>query len=87
MTNPDLDAKLTELLNEATITARKITMQLFVEKLMIALAKEGYRLNDLSEALAEYARRRDDWRTVVHHLEAAAAEVVRVKNNLIQGKD
>lgn len=49
---------------------------------MLALAKENYRLNDLSEALAEYARGRDDWTTVVHHLEAAAAEVVRVRDNI-----
>lgn len=78
----DLSARLTELLTEATVTARRITMQLFVQELMLALAKENYRLNDLSEALAEYAKRRDDWGTVVHHLQAAAAEVVRVKNNL-----
>lgn len=78
----DLNARLTELLNEATVTARKITMQLFVQELMLALAKENYRLNDLSEALAEYARRREDWKSVVHHLEQAAAEVVRAKTNL-----
>ena len=85
MSNPNLNAKLTQLLNEATVTARKITMQLFVRELMTALAKENYRLNDLSEALAEYAKRRDDWATVVHHLEAAAQEVVRVRTNLTQG--
>lgn len=78
----DLNTKLTELLTDATVTARRITIQLFVNELMAALAKENYRLNDLSEALAEYARRRDDWATVVHHLEAAAKEVVRAKNNL-----
>lgn len=82
MANSDLNAKLTELLNEATITARKITIRLFVRELMVALAKEGYRLNDLSEALAEYAKGRDDWGTVVHHLESAAAEVVRARTNL-----
>lgn len=82
MTNPDLNVKLTELLSEATVTARKITIQLFVQELMVALAKQNYRLNDLSEALAEYAKRRDDWKTVVYHLESAAQEVVRVRTNL-----
>ena len=82
----NLEIKLGKLLAEATVTARQITMQLFVQKLMVALGKQNYRLNDLLEALAEYARRREDWSNVVYHLEAARDEVVRAKTK-ITGQD
>ncbi len=82
----NLEIKLAQLLAEATVTARNLTMQLFVQKLMVALAKENYRLNDLLESLAEYAKRREDWSNVVHHLEAARDEVVRAKTK-ITGQD
>lgn len=84
MDTSDLSTRLAQLL---TTTTRENAIQLFTQELMIALAKEDYRLDDLAKALAEYAKGRDDWQTVVYHLERAAAEVVRTRNNITQGRE
>lgn len=83
MTTP---THLEEYLQEAMAGLRDEAMNLFVKKLMIALAKENYRLDDLLQGLATYAEGRSDWANVVKHLEDAAEEVVRVKKELIGGK-
>jgi hypothetical protein len=65
---------------------RDEAMALFVKELVVALAKENYRFDDLLQGLASYADERADWVQVVKHLEDAAEEVVRVRKDLTGGK-
>lgn len=75
-----------EGLETAMTAARQEMLRLFVEELMITLAKQDFRLNDLLEALVEYSERRADWSKVTEHLVAAANAVVEAKEDLIGKK-
>ena len=83
MTTPSL---LRDSLEEAMAGLRDEAMALFVKELMVALAKENYRFDDLLQGLASYADERPDWVQVVKLLEDAAEEVVRVRKELTGGK-
>ncbi len=83
MTTPNL---LRDSLEEAMAGLRDEAMALFVKELMVALATENYRFDDLLQGLASYADERADWVQVVKLLEDAAEEVVRVRKELTGGK-
>ena len=83
MSTPSL---LRDSLEEAMAGLRDEAMALFVKELVVALAKENYRFDDLLQGLASYADERADWVQVVKHLEDAAEEVVRVRKDLTGGK-
>ena len=71
-----------EGLETAMTAARTEMLWLIVKELMVVLAKQDFRLNDLLEALAEYSERRADWSEVTEHLVAAANAVVEAKEQL-----
>jgi hypothetical protein len=71
-----------ESLEAAMLAARTEMLRLFVQELMIVLAKKDFRLNDLLEALAEYSERRADWSRVTEHLVAASGAVVEARREL-----
>jgi hypothetical protein len=71
-----------ENLQTAMTAARTEMLRVFVQELMIVLAKQDFRLDDLLEALAEYAERRADWSKVTEYLVAAANAVVEAKEQL-----
>ena len=75
-----------ENLETAMTSARMEMLRLFVEELMIVLAKQDFRLNDLLEALVDYSEKRKDWTKVTEHLVAAANAVVEAKQQLIGNK-
>lgn len=53
-----------------------------IEKIIITLIQQGYSFDQILFGVAEYAARRNDWRTVVSLLDAAADEVVKVSRNI-----
>jgi hypothetical protein len=53
-----------------------------IEKVIIALAQQGYSFDQVLSGAAEYAARRHDWKEVVAKLDAAADEVVRASRNI-----
>ncbi len=67
------------------ISARQEMLRLFVQELMIVLAKQDFRFNDLLDALSDYSENRKDWSKVTEHLVAAANAVVQAKQ-LLTGK-
>ena len=68
---------------EAAMTAARMEMlRLVVEQLMIVLAKQNFRLNDLLDALTEYSERRADWSRVTEHLVAASNAVSDARREL-----
>jgi hypothetical protein len=72
---------------ETAMTAARIEMLcVFVQEMMIVLAKQDFRLNDLLEALAEYSEKRKDWARVTEHLVAASHAVLEAKEQLIGKK-
>ncbi len=75
-----------EGLESALMSARMEMLRVFVQELMIVLAKQDFRLDDLLEALAEYSERRADWSKVTQHLVAAANEVREAKEQLTGSK-
>lgn len=75
-----------ENLETAMTSARMEMLRLFVEELMIVLAKQDFRLNDLLQALVGYSEKRKDWAKVTEHLVAAANAVVEAKQQLIGKK-
>jgi hypothetical protein len=79
----DLDTdRIGQQLQDVVRFARQETLRIFVEQLMIALAKENYRLDDLLEALVHYSQRRADWSKASEHLSAAAQEVRGAKRKI-----
>lgn len=71
-----------ENLETAMTAARQEMLRLLVEELMIVLAKQDFRLNDLLEALTGYAEKRKDWSKVTEHLVAAANAVTEARRQL-----
>lgn len=71
-----------ENLETAMMAARQEMLRLFVEELMIVLAKQDFRLNDLLDALTDYSQKRKDWSKVTEHLVAAANAVTEAKRQL-----
>ena len=69
-------------LEGAMTAARMETLRVFVEQLMLVLAKQDFRLNDLLEALVEYSERRADWSKVTEHLVAASNAVVEAREQV-----
>jgi hypothetical protein len=82
MTDFDSGDRIRQQLEFAVKLARRETLQAFVRELMIALAKENYRLDDLLDALTVYSQGRGDWSKVFEHLIAAAKEVREAKKKL-----
>lgn len=74
--------RVRQQLESAVKTARQESLQMFVKELMIALAKQNYRLDDLLDALAVYSQGRSDWSKVTEHLIAAEREVREAKKRL-----
>ena len=71
-----------ENLQTAMVAARMELLRVFVEQLMIVLAKQNYRLDDLLNALTEYTEIRKDWSRVAEHLVAASNAVSDAKREL-----
>lgn len=82
MTDSQYIDDLKEHLQCSMVSLRQEALRLFVGELMVALAKQDYRLNDLLEALALYSEGRKDWAKVTALLDQAAQEVVEVKRHL-----
>jgi hypothetical protein len=79
----DLDTdRIGQQLQAVVRFARQESLRIFVHQLMIALAKENYRLDDLLEALVHYSGRRADWSKVSEHLSAAVQEVRGAKKKI-----
>lgn len=75
--------RVREQLEVAVRVVRQETLEIFVRELMIALAKENYRLDDLLDGLTLYSQRRSDWSEVTKCLAAAAVGVRAAKRKLI----
>jgi hypothetical protein len=71
-----------EGLETAMTAARMEMLRLFVRELMVVLAKQDFRLNDLLEGLVEYSENRKDWSRVTEHLVLAANAVVEARREL-----
>jgi hypothetical protein len=71
-----------ENLETAMTAARTEMLRLFTEELMVVLAKQNFRLDDLLQALAEYSERRADWSKVTEYLVLASNAVVEAKEQL-----
>lgn len=78
----DYGDRVRQGLESAVRLARQETLETFVRELMIALAKENYRLDDLLDALTVYSQNRKDWSKVTEHLVIAAQEVRQAKKKL-----
>lgn len=74
--------RVREQLESAVRVVRQETLEIFVRELMIALAKENYRLDDLLDVLGLYSQNRKDWSKVTEHLATAAQEVRQAKRKL-----
>lgn len=81
----DFSDSIGQQLQSAVRAARQECLQAFVRELMVALAKENYRLDDLLDALTVYSQGRSDWSKVTEHL-IAAAEGVRGAKRRLTGK-
>jgi hypothetical protein len=83
----DLDTEgIREGLETAVTAARMEMLRVLVGELMIVLAKQDFRLDDLLQALVEYSERRADWSKVTEYLVLASNAVVEAKEQLIGKK-
>jgi hypothetical protein len=83
----DFDGEeIREHLETAMLAARTEMLRMYVAELMIVLARENFRLDDLLQTLAEYCERRPDWSEVSSHLVQAANAVQEAKEALTGSK-
>lgn len=71
-----------EGLETAMTAARMEMLRILVEELMLTLARQNFRLNDLLEALVTYSERRADWSEVTKHLVQAANAVTDARQQI-----
>jgi hypothetical protein len=87
MTRHPLETEITDSLTHAVDHARLLAISVFTQELMVALAKENYYLDDLLDALADYANqredRREDWREVARYLSEASTAAAKTRTDLI----
>lgn len=73
---PQSTKELREHLECSMLSLRQQAISLLVQELMVVLQKQGYFLDDLLEALAQYSEARPEWVRVTELLDRAV-DVVR----------
>lgn len=80
----DYPLPLNEALRELIASLRRQVLSEFIQNLMIALEAEGYHLDQLIDALADYADTKPEWGEGCGRLEEAAKAFLDVRKPLRQ---
>ena len=80
----DYPLPLNEALRELVASLRRQVLSQFVQNLMVALEAEGYHLDQLVDALADYADTKSEWDEGCKRLEEAAEAFLDVRKPLRQ---
>lgn len=79
---PNYSEDIAELLTDAVQASREKSLYELIEQLMVALAKKDYQFDEVLDALANYAHKREDWNEVVKKLEESALEIKTIRKRL-----